>query len=66
MVAMCQKGIGAIKQQDGIKSFEVNSVEENGDNAVVKCTIVYGNGESVDNPISTKKIDGKWYISATK
>lgn len=67
MVGLIEKGGKAIEEKGGIKSFKINSVDEDGDKAVVKGEITYGNGDVDDNEtIDTKKIDGNWYINMDK
>ncbi|MCQ2280755.1 MAG: DUF4878 domain-containing protein [Bacteroidales bacterium] len=51
-----------IQKNGGIKSFTIDKVEENGDNAVVTATISFGNGKTITQKTKTKKIDGKWYL----
>lgn len=67
MVDLIEKGGKAIEGKGGIKSFKIDSVEEDGDTAVVKGEITYGNGDVDDDEvIKTKKIDGNWYIDMDK
>ncbi len=67
MVDLIEKGGDALEERGGIKSFKINSVEEDGDKAVVRGEITYGNGEVDDDEvIETKKVDGKWYIDTDK
>lgn len=67
MVDLIEKGGKSLEEKEGIKSFKIKSVEEDGDSAVVRGEITYGNGEvDEDEVIKTKKIDGKWYIDMDK
>lgn len=67
LVDLIEKGGKGVEEKGGIKSFKINSVDENGDKAVVKGEITYGNGEvDDDEEIETKKVDGKWYIDMDK
>ena len=66
MLALIEKGGQSLEEKEGIKSFKITSVEEDGDNAVVKGEITYGNGEVKEDEIETKKVDGKWYIDMDK
>ena len=66
-ISLVEKGIESLKEYDGIKSFKVTNVEENGDKAVVYGTVTYGNGKTdVNDEIPTVKVDGKWYIDTNK
>ena len=66
-ISLVEKGIESLKEDDGIKSFKVTNVEENGDKAVVYGTVTYGNGKTdVNDEIPTMKVDGKWYIDSNK
>ena len=66
LVALMEKAGQSLDEKDGIKSFKINSVEEDGDSAVVKGEITYGNGNVKEDEILTKKVDGKWYIDLDK
>lgn len=67
LIDLIVKGGKSIEEKGGIKSYKINSVEEDGDKAVVKGEITYGNGNvDTDEAIETKKIDGKWYIDMDK
>lgn len=67
MLALMEKAGISITAKEGIKSFKINSVEEDGDVAVVKGIVTYGNGDvDEDEEIRTKKIDGKWYVDMKK
>ena len=66
MVAFMEKAGQSMEKQGGIKSYKINSVEEDGDTAVVKGEITYGNGEVKEDEILTKKVAGKWYIDLDK
>ena len=66
MVDLIEKGGQSLEEKGGIKSFKINSVEEEGDTAVVKGEITYGNGDVKEDEIMTKKVDGKWYIDMDK
>ena len=67
VVALLEKAGQSMDKKGGIKSYKINSVEENGDSAVVKGEITYGNGDvNDDEEIETKKVDGKWYIDLNK
>lgn len=66
VIAFMEKAGQSMEKQGGIKSYKINSVEENGDKAVVNGEITYGNGEVEDDKIETKKIDGNWYIDMDK
>ena len=67
MVALLEKGGKSIEEKGGMKSFKINSVEEDGDTAIVKGEVTYGNGEVDDDEvIKTKKVDGKWYLDLDK
>lgn len=66
MVAFMEKAGQSMEKQGGIKSYKINSVEEDGDTAVVKGEITYGDGEVKEDEILTKKVDGKWYIDLDK
>ena len=67
MVDLIKKGGESVEKKGGIKSFKINSVEENGDNAIVRGEVTYGNGEVDDDEvIEVKKVDGKWYIDMDK
>ena len=66
VVAFMEKAGQSMEKQDGIKSYKINSVEEDGDNAVVKGEITYGNGDVKEDEILTKKVDGNWYIDLDK
>ena len=67
LVDLIEKGGESVEEKGGIKSFKINSVEENGDKAVVKGEVIYGNGEVKDDEvIEVKKVDGQWYIDMDK
>jgi hypothetical protein len=66
LLALIEKGGQSLEEKGGIKSFKINSVEEEGDTAVVKGEITYGNGDVKEDEIMTKKVDGKWYIDMDK
>lgn len=67
MLALIEKAGISITAKEGIKSFKINSVEEDGDSAVVKGVVTYGNGDvDDDEEIKTKKVDGKWYVDMKK
>ena len=66
MVAMCQKGMKSADIHQGIKSFDIESVDENGDKAIVHATVTYKDGTSEPDNIATVKKDGKWYIDTDK
>ena len=66
LVALIEKGGKSLETKGGISSFKINSVEEDGDHAVVNGEITYGNGEVKEDEIMTKKVDGKWYIDMDK
>ena len=66
LVALIEKGGKSLETKGGIKSFKINSVEEDGDRAVVKGEITYGNGDVKEDEIMTKKVDGKWSIDMDK
>ena len=66
LVALIEKGGQSVEEKGGIKSFKINSVEEDGDSAVVKGEITYGNGDVKEDEIMTKKVNGKWYIDIDK
>lgn len=63
---MTEKGEKSMEEKGGMKSLKINSVEEEGDSAIVKGVITYGNGEEKEEVINTKKIDGNWYIDLGK
>jgi len=66
VVAFMEKAGQSMEKQGGIKSYKINSVEEDGDSAVVKGEITYGNGEVNDDEIKTIKVDDKWYVDLDK
>ena len=67
MIALLEKGGKSVAEKGGMKSFKINSVEEDGDTAIVKGEVTYGNGDvDEDEKIKTKKVDGKWYIDMDK
>ena len=66
VVAFMEKAGQSMEKQGGIKSYKINSIEEDGDKAVVKGEITYGDGEVKEDEILTKKVDGKWYIDLDK
>ena len=66
LVDLIEKGGKGVEEKGGIKSFKINSVDENGDKAVVKGEITYGNGDVKEDEIMTKKVNGKWYIDLDK
>ena len=67
LVALLTKAGKSLDEKNGLKSFEVTSVEENGETAVVTGKITYGNGEVEENEtIKTTKVDGNWYINLDK
>ena len=66
VVAFMEKAGQSMEKQGGIKSYKINSIEEDGDTAVVKGEITYGDGEVKEDEILTKKVDGKWYIDLDK
>lgn len=67
LVALLTKAGKSLDEKNGLKSFEVTSVEENGDNAVVTGKITYGNGDVEENETTkTVKVDGNWYIDLDK
>ena len=66
LLALIEKGGQSLEEKGGIKSFKINSVEEEGDTAVVKGEITYGNGDVKEDEIMTKKVDGKWDIDMDK
>ena len=66
VVAFMEKAGQSMEKDGGIKSYKINSVEEDGDKAVVKGEITYGNGEVDDDEIKTIKVDDKWYVDLDK
>ena len=66
LIALLTKAGKSLDEKEGLKSFEITSVEENGEEAVVKGKITYGNGVEEDETINTIKIDGNWYIDLDK
>ena len=67
LVALLTKAGKSLDEKNGLKSFEMTSVDENGDTAVVTGKITYGNGEVEENETTkTVKIDGNWYIDLDK
>ena len=66
LLALIEKGGQSLEEKGGIKSYKINSVEEDGDSAVVKGEITYGNGDVKEDEIMTKKVNGKWYIDLDK
>ena len=66
VVAFMEKAGQSMEKDGGIKSYKINSIEEDGDKAVVKGEITYGDGEVKEDEILTKKVDGKWYIDLDK
>ena len=52
-----------MKQNGGIKSFEILSEEITGQVADVRIRIEYGNGESEEQDIHLTKIDGAWKLA---
>ena len=66
MIALCQKGMQSIEKHEGIQSFKIESVDEDGDKAIVHGTVTYKDGTSEPDEISTVKKDGKWYIDTNK
>ena len=66
LVALMEKAGQSLDENEGIKSFKINSIEEDGDSAVVKGEITYGNGDVKEDEIMTKKVNGKWYIDMDK
>ena len=66
MENIAEKAIKGIDEEGGIESFKITNVEENGDKAVVKGTVKYGNGNEEEKNISTVKKDGKWYVDDSK
>ena len=66
VLAFMEKAGQSIEKDGGIKSYKINSVEEDGDTAIVKGEITYGNGDVKEDEIETKKVDGKWYIDLSK
>lgn len=67
MVSLCQKGIQGIEKHQGIKTYSIGDVEEEGDKAIVHGVVKYGDGTSdEDEKIATVKKDGKWYIDSKK
>jgi hypothetical protein len=66
IVALHEKAGQSLQEKGGIKSYKINSIEEEGDTAIVKGEVTYGNGEVKDDEVMTKKIDGKWYIDLDK
>lgn len=56
-------------KKQGIKSFEVVSeeIDEKGETAVVKLSVVYGNDSKDDETVKLKKTDsGRWMIDMGK
>lgn len=52
----------------GVAEFTIGDVEmaEDGEHAVVKYNIVYGNGETKDTDEKVVKVDNKWLIDTGK
>lgn len=66
---MKEKGGKSMKEKEGIKSYEILSEEiaEDGNSAVVKVKIVYGNGTEDEQKIKlVKDKDGEWKLSDAK
>lgn len=66
---MKEKGGKSMKEKEGIKSYEILSEEiaEDGNTAVVKVKIVYGNGTEDEQKIKlVKDKDGEWKLSDAK
>jgi hypothetical protein len=66
VVAFMEKAGQSMEKDGGIKSYKINSIDEDGDKAVVKGEITYGNGEVDDDEIKTIKVDDKWYVDLDK
>lgn len=58
----------SVEDKGGIASYEVQAAEisEDGNSAVVRYTIHYGDGTSADSKNKTIKVDGKWYLDPKK
>ena len=63
-----EKGKPQIEAKGGVKSVEVISedIAEDGNSAVVKMKITYGNGETEEDDQQMKLVDGKWLMSIDK
>ena len=66
VVAFMEKAGQSMEKDGDIKSYKINSIDEDGDKAVVKGEITYGNGEVDDDEIKTIKVDDKWYVDLDK
>ncbi len=57
-----QKGKSTIEEQKGIVSYEIleETINEAGDEAVVKAVITYGNGETDETKFHFKKVNDEW------
>lgn len=63
-----EKGSKSIEERGGIKSYEVVSeeIDEDGEKAVVKMKVVYGDGERNETFKLRKDDDGNWKIDPGK
>lgn len=67
LISLIEKGIKNMEKKDGIKSYDITKVDEDGDKAIVHGKLTYGNGEiEEDEEIATRKVDGKWYVDINK
>lgn len=55
-----------VESKGGIKSFDVQPAEIDGEQAKVKATITYNNDETKDQNFDLVKIDDKWMLDAGK
>ncbi len=57
-----------VDEKGGIKSYEIGeeTIDEEGKDATVKVSIVYGNEKKDNMDVDLHCVDGKWYISTGK
>lgn len=58
----------SIKKNEGIRSYRIDSEEiaQNGEEATIGYTIVYGNGKEEPQTCTVVKVDGEWKMSVNK
>ena len=67
MVSLCQKGILSMQNEhDGIKSYEIVSVDKEDDKATVHVVMIYTDGAAESKEIHTIRKGFKWYLDSNK
>ena len=65
-IDLMKKVYKSFKEKGGVESYKILTVDEDGDNAVVKGVLVFVNGDTQEETVKAIKRDGKWYLEDGK